>query len=171
MYWRYSNKILLLLLVVGVVFILSACGSSDQPAATLTPELAAEPTLTPEPTATSLPDLATNIMDIVGVWEHPLPGVSAFMEIQEDGTFISAGGVKENLADQPYMDGESWFEGNRFMVKIRDSVLPDHKTCIDLIGTYDVQLLADGSLNFVVIEDDCEIRARATLAGVWIPAR
>jgi hypothetical protein len=83
----------------------------------------------------------------------------------------SAGGVIENLGEQPHSMSESWFEGNRFMVKIIDTVLPDHKACIGVVGIYEVQLLADGSLRFVVIADECEIRARATLAGDWMPAQ
>ena len=66
---------------------------------------------------------------------------------------------------------ESWFEGNRFMVNINDSVVPDLIKCIGVVGIYEVQMLADGSLRFVVIEDECEIRARATLAGDWMPAQ
>lgn len=83
----------------------------------------------------------------------------------------SAAGVIENLDEQPHSISESWFEGNRYMVNIIDSVLPDHKKCIGVVGIYEVQLLADGSLRFVVIEDECEIRARATLAGEWMPAQ
>ena len=81
----------------------------------------------------------------------------------------SAAGVIENLDEQPHSMSESWFEGNRLMVKIIDTVLPDHKACIGVVGIYEVQMLADGTLRFVVIEDECEIRARATLAGDWMP--
>jgi len=171
MSWLYSHKHVLFFVVGLTAFVAAACGSPAQPAATLTPAPAAAQSPTPEPTATPPPDLAAGFMEIAGVWEHLLPGVSVFMEIRQDGTFITAGGVKENLVEQPYTNGESWFDGNRFMVEIKDTVLPDHKTCIDLVGVYEVQLLPDGTLNLVVIEDECEIRARATLAGAWIPAR
>jgi hypothetical protein len=110
-------------------------------------------------------------MDIVGVWDHLIPGAYLIMEIREDGTTTNAGGVIENLAEQPYTNSESWFEGNRFMVNIIDTVLPDHTECIGVVAIYEVQLLADGSLHFVVIEDECKIRARVTLAGDWIPVQ
>ena len=110
-------------------------------------------------------------MDIAGVWKHQLPGSFVFREIRDDGSMTSAAGVIENLGEQPHSISESWFEGNRFMVKIIETVLPDYKKCIDVVGIYEVQLLADGSLRFVVIEDECPTRARATLAGEWMPAQ
>ena len=171
MYWSFTNRFRLLMLVTVFILIVSACGPSAQPAATITPAPTAAPSSTPEPTPTPQPELATSIMDIVGVWEHPLPGISGFREFREDGTNSSAAGVIENLSEQPYTEGESWFEGNRFMINIIDSVVPDQIKCIGVVGIYEVQLLADGGLRFVVIEDECEVRARATLAGDWIPAQ
>lgn len=167
--WSFTNRFRLLLLVPVFILFFTACGPSAQPAATITPTPTSSPTSTPEPTPTPQPDLATSIMDIVGVWEHPLPGASVFREIKEDGTMILASGVVENLSEQPYSTGESWFDGNRFMVKINEAVIS--KECIDVVGIYEVQMLADGSLHFVVIEDECEIRARANLAGDWVPAQ
>ena len=108
-------------------------------------------------------------MDIVGIWEHPLPGHSAFREFNEDGTTTLAAGVIENLDSQPYSVSKSWFEENRFMVEIIDTVI--NAECIGIVGIYEVQLLSDGSLHFVVIEDDCAIRVRANLAGEWIPVQ
>jgi len=168
---NFTNRFWLLMLVTVFVLISTACGPSAQPAATITPAPTSAPSSTPEPTPTPQPELATSIMDIVGVWEHPLPGSSVFREIRQDGNMTSAAGVIENLGEQPHSMSESWFEGNRFMVNIIDTVLPDHKACIGVVGIYEVQLLADGNLRFVVIEDECEIRARATLAGDWMPAQ
>jgi hypothetical protein len=170
MHWGFLNRFRLPMLATVFVFIITACGPSAQPAATITPTPTSAPSSTPEPTATPQPVLATSIMDIVGVWEHPLPGSLVFREIREDGTMTSAAGVKENIDEQPHSLGKSWFEGNRFMVEIIDTVLPDYKKCIGVVGIYEVQLLADGGLRFVVIEDACPTRARATLAGDWMPA-
>ena len=109
-------------------------------------------------------------MDIVGVWEQPVFSKPWFMEIGEDGTLTVAAGVRENLSEQPYTKSESWFEGNRFMVNIIDTVLPN-KACVGLVGIYEVQLLADGSLRFAVIEDECEESGLTTLDGDWLPAQ
>ena len=101
MYWSFTNRFRLLMLVTVFILIVSACGPSAQPAATITPAPTAAPSSTPEPTPTPQPELATSIMDIVGVWEHPLPGISGFREFREDGTNSSAAGVIENLSEQP----------------------------------------------------------------------
>ncbi len=171
MHWSFMNRFRLLMLTAVFVLLVTACEPSAQPAATITPTPTSAPSSTPEPTPTPQPVLATSLMEIVGVWKHPLPDSFVFREIREDGTMISAAGVIENLDEQPHSKGESWFEGNRFMVKINDTVVPGNKICIGVVGTYEVQLLADGSLRFVVIEDECEIRARATLSGDWMPAQ
>ena len=110
-------------------------------------------------------------MDIVGVWEHPLHGSSVFREIREDVTMTSAAGVIENLGEQPYTEDESWFEGNRFMVEIIETVVPSLSACVGEVGIYEVQLLADGSLRFAVIEDECEESGLTTLDGDWMPAQ
>lgn len=171
MHCSFMNRIRLLMLATVFVLIVTACGPSSQPAATITPTPTSAPSSTPEPTPTPQPDLATSNMEIVGVWKHSLPGSFVFREIREDGSMTSAAGVIENLDEQPHSMSESWFEGNRFMVKIIETVLPDYKKCIGVVGIYEVQLLADGSLRFVVIEDECPTRARATLTGDWIPAQ
>ena len=171
MHWSFLNRFRLLMLATAFVLIVTACGSSAQPAATITPSPTSAPSSTPEPTPTPQPELATSIMDIVGVWKHQLPGSFVFREIRDDGSMTSAAGVIENLGEQPHSISESWFEGNRFMVKIIETVLPDYKKCIGVVGIYEVQLLADGSLQFVVIEDECPTRARATLSGEWMPAQ
>ena len=169
MYWRLRNRFRLLFLVPLLILIVAACGPSAQPPDTITPIPTAAPSSTPESTPTPQPELATSVMDIVGVWEHPLTGSSVFREFKEDGTITLASGVVENLNDQPYSLSESWFEGTRFMVEIIDTVI--NKECIGVVGIYEVQLLADGPIHFVVIEDECEIRARVNLAGDWIPAQ
>ena len=131
----------------------------------------AAPSSTPEPTPTPKPDLATSIMDIVGVWEQPVFSGSWFMEIGENGTMSLAKGVIENLDEQPYTISNSWFEGNRFMVEIIETVAPSLSACVGEVGIYEVQLLADGSPRFVAIEDECEENARETLGRDWIPVQ
>lgn len=169
--WSFRNRFRLLMLFTVFILFVTACGQPAQPAATIAPSPTSAPSSTPEPTPTPQPVLATSMMDIVGVWEHPLPGSSVFREIKEDGTMTLASGAIENLDEQPYSMSESWFEGNQFMVKIVESVLPESSACIDIVGSYEVHLLADGSLRFVVVEDECEIRARVNLAGDWVPAQ
>jgi hypothetical protein len=135
----------------------------------ITPIPASAPASTPEPTPTSQPDSAASLIDFVGVWEHPSPGASVFRDIKEDGKIILTSGEIENLAEQPCSTSESWFEGNRFMVEIIDTAI--NKECIGMVGIYEVQLLADGSLHLIAIENEYDIRIRANQAGNWVPAQ
>jgi hypothetical protein len=136
---------------------------------TTVPTLTPSPTL--EPTVTPLPEFATSIVDLVGVWEHRMPKASEYMKINEGGTVISARGVPENLDEQPHSTSEIWFEGNQFMIKVIDSVIPGFQRCIDDIGIYEVQMMDNESLQLVLIKDTCEKRGEKILVGEWVPVQ
>jgi hypothetical protein len=57
------------------------------------------------------------------------------------------------------------------MVKTIETVHPDQKACVGLVDIYEVQLLADERLHFVVIEDGCVERSQSHLDGNWEPVQ
>ena len=129
---------LLLLLVLAV----SACG----------------PAATPAPTATPEPVLATRVEDIVGTWEG-IGFDGFFHRFNADGTF-QTGVSLERLLAGPDMSGVFRFEGTRFFLTALET--PNLVPCQAgaETGTYEVQLLANGNINFVVVEDNCGRRRR-----------
>ena len=87
------------------------------------------------------PKLASSAEDIVGTWQSTVSSLE--VQFNEDGTLRA-----QNAAGNT-VDFEFCFEGTRFLIG------PD--SCQNLggdIGIYEVELLDNGNLKFIVIEDD-----------------
>ncbi len=129
---------ILLPLILTITILLAACG----------------------PAATPTPVLATSAKDIAGAW------VSAEMyyyEFNEDGTWTH-GTFFTNGDRLPTGDkGTFRFDGTRFMIQTTEQ--GDQNCADNLIGIYEVQVLASDKLLFVKIEDDCLNRV-GTLSGL-----
>lgn len=110
--------------------------------------------------------LATSPKDIIGTWF----GISAdgmYLRFLENGSLLVATSV-DKLPAKPDEEMTYRFEGTRLiMTETNATGLP---SCGDKPAEYGVQLLADGSIRFVVIADPCLPRRKST-AMVHKPIR
>jgi hypothetical protein len=133
------------------------------PTAPPTPEPA---TPAPAPTALSTPAPAavtlTSAEELLGVWHLAHAGGSmgdSFTRYSADGTMRTAGSLDE-LDTEPRTESEYWFENGVFF--IRDTAgLPGWDVCVqgNYVGQYRLEVLANGNVRTVLIEDGCEMRA------------
>jgi hypothetical protein len=110
--------------------------------------------------ASSEPSLVTAGEDVVGVW-RAVHG-QAYIEFTEDGTLrTDRFGMYGSLEGEPNRTNEFWVEGSEIFVK----ELKTHgvASCGDTVGTYEIELLADGNLSFGLVEDGCEDRVEMLL--------
>ena len=150
------KNIIATLIAIGLL-LLSGCAPSAPP-----------PTATPVPTPTSVPT-PESAEDLIGIWHqtprNPHVG-EVYLQFKEDGTYRVATGWADRLENDPNVEGEFWFEGKQLFVKdIAGS--PPWDECIrkQIIGKYKVQVLANGNLKLVKIEDECSGRVQV------LPAR
>ena len=112
--------------------------------------------LTGSGTRAQEPALATNLKDVVGIWRTvvtPAPR-EHFLQFKEDGAYgIAHAPEKFELDRVPEHVGEFWFEGTQLFIK-RTRLTG----CIGVIGIYQIELLANGNLKFVEVEDVCAAR-------------
>jgi hypothetical protein len=136
------NKLIMLFMGLGLLFLLG-CSTS-----------APSPTVTPSPTETPVPILATSVHEIIGVWQLGSGNHALYFEFNEDGTYRSAQRVVTNLQDSPQQLGQFAFEeGLLTFVTLDESPL-----CAGQTGTYDVLLLDQGRISLIQREDQCTIR-------------
>lgn len=122
--------------------------------------------LAPAPTAlpTSEPAaiIITSAEELLGVWHSAHPGGSfgdSFTRYSADGTMRTAGSL-DKLDTEPRTESEYWFENGVFF--IRDTAgLPGWDVCVqgNYVGQYRLEVLANGNVRTVLIEDGCEMRA------------
>jgi len=140
------KTLLIGLAILTVALFVSACG----PAATPT----AAPTATPAPT----PVLATKAEDILGTWVGT--GADAlYQQFNANGT-VNTARSRENVAAKPDSRSTFRFEGTHLILtEVEATGLPpcDAKTAI-----YEVQLLPNGNMRFVAVDDKCSPRKRST---------
>ncbi len=102
------------------------------------------------------PALATNLKDVVGIWRTvvtPAPR-EHFLQFKEDGAYGIAHAPEELELDRvPGHVGEFWFEGTQLFIK-----RTEYTECIGVIGIYEIELLINGNLRFVEVEDVCDAR-------------
>ena len=116
--------------------------------------------LTGSATRAQEPALATNLADVVGIWHtvvSPAPR-EHFLQFKGDGTYRIAH-APEELEHVPGHVGEFWIEGTQLFIKRTENFGPD-AVCIGQTGIYEVELLANGNLRFVEVEDECNGRNR-----------
>jgi hypothetical protein len=183
---KASRLLFIITCLVDVACLVAACVASPpttptaEPAAIRTSALPESsptslPTMTAPalPTATPTPEpspaaqmkdftLATSADEIVGTWHES----GDYIRFDEDGTFRQAHGL-DKLDDQPYAICSYQFEGTIMIIEeISVSGVP---SCKRKIGSYEIQLLENGDIEIVTIEDQCPPRAR-DISGEKKPA-
>ena len=112
--------------------------------------------LTGSGTRAQEPALATNLKEVVGIWRTVVTPDARehFLRFKEDGAYGIAHAPEElELGRVPEHLGEFWFEGTQLFIK-RTRLTG----CIGVIGIYQIELLANGNLRFVEVEDVCDAR-------------
>ncbi len=100
------------------------------------------------------PGPITSFEDIAGTtYEHQGPGFQFFMHFFEDGTWHGSSN-RDLLEDRPADIFETRFEGTTVFLKEIQGPCDDNPD-----ATYEIHLLENGNLQFVAIEDKCEIRS------------
>lgn len=174
------KSLVVILVGIGLLLLAGCAGSTPRaPAAAPLPtdEQATPPAPTALPTprpavaaaaATALPTselVAVTIAsaeELLGVWHSAHPGGTfgdSFTRYSADGTMRTAGSLDE-LDTEPRTESEYWFENGVFF--IRDTAgLPGWDVCVqgNHVGQYRLELLANGNVRTVLIEDGCEMRA------------
>ena len=130
-------------LVCIMLLLLSSCGESQGPAITSAEELA-------------------------GVWHRTTRtgfGGEVYREYTADGTYRMGNSVEE-LDVRPRVEGKFWFEGDQIVVQ--DTVgIPGYDICVEgkKTGRYDLEVLENGPIRFILVEDECDQRAGMLGAG------
>jgi ABC-type transport system substrate-binding protein len=162
-----KNSILLqqVIAISLVMLILVGCGTpaappvSEAPAATSTPKVSTAtpepPTATPAPAETPEPPLATSVDDLIGRWSFGSGAYAQYFHFNEDGTYVMARGSVANLEDNQLQFGPFLFEDGLLTFETSD----DSLGCTGQSGTYEVRLLEEGRIAFVLVEDECSLRA------------
>jgi len=137
-----------LFLALALLMALAACAA---PAPTPTP-------LPPTPTPAPTPVLATSAAQIVGTWVG-LKADGMYQRFNLDGTNQTAASL-ENLATKPDSESTFRFEGTQFILtEVKATGLPP---CAAKTGIYEVQLLPNGNIKLVKVQDACVGRGRST---------
>lgn len=112
----------------------------------------------------SEPGMATSSEDVVGMWRAAHG--QAYIEFTEDGQLrTDRFGMYGSLEGEPNRTNEVWFEGEQSFVK----ELSTHgvASCEGVVGVYEIALLADGNINFNLVEDDCEERVEILMTDPY----
>lgn len=144
------------ILVCTVLLLLSGC---SEPAATATPTATSDPAVV---------DVITSAEELAGVWHRTTRssfGGEVYRQYTGEGTYRMGSSPKE-LKDQPRVEGRFWFEGDQIVVQ-DTSGLPGYDICVEgeKAGKYKVELLVDGHIRFVLIEDECTERGQMLGSG------
>ena len=151
-----TRKNVCLVLALALLVALAACSA---PAPTPTP---APPTPTPAPT----PVLATSAEQIAGTW-WGMAADGMYQRINKDGTWLT-GTSLQSLANGGDAELTFRFEGTQLILtEVKATGLPP---CAAKTGTYQVQLLPNGNIKFLKVQDSCGPRAR-TMAQEHKPVR
>ena len=159
-------------LVCIVLLTLSSCG---EPAATAAPTTAPEPAASAAPSATAemaVVGTITSAEELTGIWHkttRSFMGGEIYRQFTKDGIY-RLGNSPQEIEDGPRVEGEFRFEGDRYVMQ-DITALPGYDTCIQAgqVGTYTVELLENGHIRFVAVEDECSERARMLGAGEMEP--
>lgn len=154
--------------LLSTILLLSACGPSqaeiDATVTQAADEIFVKQTAQ-APIATEKPilNLANSAEDILGTWSS----LTTELTFNENGTSLlqlKAGAPRES---------EFRFEGTRLIIK---AVTNLRETCVAdgfPVGFYEVVLLENGNLKFIMIEDECTYRVSTLEGGIvkteWEP--
>ena len=105
------------------------------------------------------PGPITSAEAIVRAWQRT-SGVTLYIAFDEDGTFNVSGFLDAVIDGRGHHTNKYWFEGTQL-------IMEGSYHCADesqQIGMYEVDLLENGNLKFLTIEEDCAGR-ESELAG------
>ena len=119
------------------------------------------PAATPTPIPTPMPVLATRIEDIVGTWEG-IGFDGLIQRLYADGT-CEIGITLDRLAVKPDIECTFRFEGTRFILTEVEATGLTPCQAGAKTGIYEVQLLANGNIQFKVVQDLCGRRRRSMI--------
>ena len=102
------------------------------------------------------PGPVSSLEDFAGTYEAIGPGGPFYLHILEDGT-LHLSSNRDLVEDNPSTISETRFEGTKVFLKNTKGVCVDEDAIADAI--YEIQLLENGNLQFVDIEDKCGARA------------
>ena len=105
--------------------------------------------------------LASGAEDIAGTWRTTIGATE--IQFNGDGTYV--------VTTPAFVArGEYRFEGTRLFLKALDQC---DIIVVGALGTYEVQLLENGNLKFIAIEEECPTRVgrmqAQTIAAEWEP--
>jgi hypothetical protein len=92
------------------------------------------------------PELATSVEDVSGTWTPADPGESGYFTIHSDGS-LSCGPTLSVAREFSVCDASVWFEGTEMH-------LVDQNDCNAAEGVYEIQLLENGNIKHLLVEDD-----------------
>lgn len=117
---------------------------------------------------TTTPADITSAEELAGVWHRTTRtdfGGEVYRQYTEDGIY-RMGASLEELETGPRVEGKFWFEGDQIV--IQDTFgLAGYDICLEgqETGKYDLEVLENGHLRFLLIEDECDERAVLLEAG------
>ena len=143
--------------LIGLLLLTGCATPALEPTATTEPTATLElsPTIAASPTPLNL---ATSAEDIVGEWRSHL---GFFTEFYQDGTYAGGTFGPGQIGPDAPIIGNYWFEGTTFFIEdIRNDYYQDELgiQCLD-IGSYEIILMENGDLIFLLIEDVCDKRS------------
>ena len=107
------------------------------------------------------PAVITSAEELAGVWHRTtrtdFEG-EVYRQYTEDGVY-RMGSSLEELEERPRVEGRFWFEGDQIVVQDAFGI-PGYDMCVkgEKTGKYDVELLENDHIRFVLIEDACAER-------------
>jgi hypothetical protein len=113
--------------------------------------------------ASSTPTPVTDVNEIIGDWTSNPAGQA--IRILPDGSVPSAVTLNNINAGDLACNGYTFsFDGG--LLNMQGGC-----GCEDTVGSYEVQLLANGNLDFIVVEDDCLSRATGFVGQTVEPVK
>jgi hypothetical protein len=96
-------------------------------------------------------------------------GMDVYRQYTEDGIY-RMGTSPEELETRPRVEGRFWFEDDKIVVQ-DTSGIPGFDICVegDKTGKYEVELLENGHIRFVAVEDECRDRVQMLGSGEMEP--
>jgi predicted small lipoprotein YifL len=141
---RYDMKNVIVVLALIALLLLAGCGKPEGPAA------------------------ITSAEELAGVWHRTTLtdfGAEVYRQYTEDGIYRMGNSLAE-LEAQPRVEGRFWFEGGQIVVQDTAGT-PSYDMCVggEKTGRYDLEVLENGHIRFVLIEDECTARGEMLGSG------
>lgn len=100
-------------------------------------------------------ELAGSHAEISGTW-HSFP-VGLLVRFQDDGR---ASFGLDSTGEAVGQDADAWFEGNQLHIRFNDYA-GESEVCETAVGVYEVHVREGGSISFMPVIEDCEVRLNA----------